>query len=88
MLILEMSVMAAMTKLLDQAISNIRELPEADQDDVAELLFNLAARANGQIQLDDETRTAVREGRAQARRGEFATEEEIAAVFKQARRGA
>jgi hypothetical protein len=75
-----------MTKLLDQAIRKIRELPEADQDDAAELLLNLAVRANGRIRLDDETRTAMRECRAQAQRGEFASDEEIAAVFKRVRR--
>ncbi len=75
-----------MTKLLEEAIEKIRELPNADQDEAAELLLNLAARANGRIRLDDETRAAVREGRAQAQRGEFATEEEIAAVFNRARR--
>jgi hypothetical protein len=75
-----------MTKLLEEAIEKIRELPNADQDEAAELLLNLAARANGRIRLNDETRAAVREGRAQAQRGEFATEEEIAAVFNRARR--
>jgi len=74
-----------MTKLLKAAISKIRELPEADQDDAAELLLNLAARANGRVQLDDETRAAIREGRAQVQRGQFATEEEIAALFNRAR---
>jgi hypothetical protein len=75
-----------MTKLLEQAIEQIRALPDIEQDEAAELLFNLAARANGRIRLDEETRAAVREGRAQAERGEFATEEEIAAVFDRARR--
>jgi predicted transcriptional regulator len=75
-----------MTKLLEKAIDQIRELSAADQDEAAELLFTLVARANGRIRLDDQTRAAVREGRAQAQRGEFATEEEIAAVFNRARR--
>jgi predicted transcriptional regulator len=75
-----------MTKLLDEAIDKVRQLPETDQDAAAELLLHLAARANGRIRLDDETRAAVQEGRAQAQRGEFATEEEIAAVFDRARR--
>ena len=73
-----------MTKLLEEAIEKIRELPNADQDEAAELLLNLAARANGRIRLNDETRAAVREGRAQAQRGEFATEEEIAEIFERA----
>lgn len=70
-----------MTKLLEQAIEKIRELPDAAQDDAAELLLVLAARAAAPERLDPVTRTAVREGLAQAHRGEFATDEEIAALF-------
>ena len=70
-----------MTKLLDQAIEKIRELPEAAQDEFAEILLVLAARASGPIPLDDDTRSAIREGLSQAQRGEFARDEEIAAIF-------
>ena len=70
-----------MTKRLEQAVEKIRELPEADQDDAADLLFVLAARANAPEKLDDATRAAIREGMRQARRGEFATDEQIAAIF-------
>jgi hypothetical protein len=34
------------------------------------------------VRLDDETREAAREGRAQAERSEFASDEEMAALFK------
>jgi predicted transcriptional regulator len=74
--------MIAMTQLLDQAIKKIRELPEAAQDECAELLLVLAARASGPIPLDDDARSAIREGLSQARRGEFVEDQEIAAVFK------
>ena len=71
-----------MTKLLDQAIKKVRELPEAAQDEFAEILLVLAARAKEPIPLADDVRSAIREGRAQSRRGEFASDEEIAAIFK------
>ncbi len=71
-----------MTKLLDQAIKKIRELPEAAQDELAEILLVAAARANGPVPLDDDTRSAIREGLLQARQGEFASDQEIAAIFK------
>ena len=71
-----------MTKLLDEAIKKIRELPEAAQDEFAEHLLVFAARASGPVPLDEDTRSAVREGLLQARRGEFARDEEIAAIFK------
>lgn len=70
-----------MTKLLEQAIERVRALPDADQDDAAELLLILAERAVAPERLDAATRDAVREGLEQARRGEFATEEELAALF-------
>ena len=34
------------------------------------------------VPLDDETRAAIREGREQARRGEFVSDEDMAAFFK------
>lgn len=71
-----------MTKLLDRAIAKIRKLPEAAQDELAELMLALATRAKRPIHLDDDTRSAIREGLSQARRGEFASDEEIAAIFK------
>src|SRR5260370_16712160 len=70
-----------MTKLFEEAIKKVRELPESDQDEAAEMLLSLAARNGEPVRLDDETRAAIREGRAQARRGDFATDEERAPFF-------
>lgn len=61
-----------MTKLLEEAIAQVRQLPEADQDAAAEILLTLATRPS---RLDAATRAAIREGQAQARRGEFADDE-------------
>jgi hypothetical protein len=71
-----------MTKLLEQAIEEIRALSEAEQDEAAEVLLSLIARRKGPVRLDDDTRTAVRRSLAQAQRGEFASDEEMAAFFK------
>jgi len=71
-----------MTKLLDLAIEEVRKLPPADQDETAEmLLWSIEARA-GSLKLDSETLAAIDEGLAQARRGEFASEDEIEALWK------
>ena len=59
-----------MSKLLEEAINKVRELPEAEQDEAAEMLLSVASKKGGPIELDDETRAAVREGREQARRSE------------------
>ena len=70
-----------MSKLLDTAIEKVRELPELDQDEAAEMLLSIASRRGPAVQLDSETRAGVREGQAQARRGEFVSDEDMAAFF-------
>jgi predicted transcriptional regulator len=74
-----------MTKLLEEAIERVRRLPEALQDEAAEILLSLASKCAEPVHLDDATRTAVREGKAQASRGEFVTDEEMAEFFKRNR---
>jgi predicted transcriptional regulator len=39
-------------------------------------------RQGASVELDEETRAAIREGRAQARRGEFVSDEDIQAFFE------
>jgi hypothetical protein len=70
-----------MTKLLEQALERLRKLPEADQDEAADFLFNFMASSD-----DDDTRAAIEEGLAQVERGEVVSEEEMAEFFR--RRGA
>jgi predicted transcriptional regulator len=70
-----------MTRLLDEAIAKVRGLSASTQDEAAEVLLAIAARGEGPVLLDAETRAAVREGLAQADRGEFATDKELAALF-------
>lgn len=72
----------AMTKMLDEAIKKVRELPDSVQDEAAEMLFSVAAKQGEPIMLDEETRAAIQEGRAQARRGEFVSEDNMAAFFE------
>jgi hypothetical protein len=71
-----------MTRMLEEAVKKVRELSEADQDEAAEILLSVASKKSEPVQLDDETRTAIRQGREQARRGEFVSDEAMAAFFK------
>lgn len=71
-----------MTKLLEQAIAKVRELPEEDQDTLALAMLAMAEDDAWAVPLDDETRAAIREGLEQARRGEFVPDEEIEALWK------
>jgi len=73
------------TKLLEQAIDKVRELPEDEQEAVTAVMLQMAGADAPPVQLDDETRKAVREGLAQAERGEFVPDEVVAQANK--RRG-
>lgn len=70
-----------MSKLLEAAIKKVRELPDSDQDEAAEMLLSVASRRAEPVRLDEETRAAVKEGQEQARRGAFASDEDMAAFF-------
>jgi len=69
-----------MTKLLERAIEKVRELSEAEQDALATLL--ITESENIPVELDGETRAAIREGLEQARRGEFVSDEKMEALWK------
>jgi predicted transcriptional regulator len=71
-----------MSKLLEQAIEEVRKLSEPEQDEAAELLFALAEKAKGPYQLSEEERVVVEHALAEMERGEFATDEEIAEIFR------
>ena len=69
-----------MTKLLERAVAQLRGMPAEDQDAVALVL--LAAFEPGPVpELDEQTQLALREGLAQADRGEFAGDDEIAELW-------
>jgi len=71
-----------MTKLLDQAIAKVREFPEEEQERVAESLMVFAELAKqGVYKLSPKERAALEESKAQMRRGEFATDEEVEAAY-------
>jgi hypothetical protein len=72
-----------MTKILDRAIAKARTLSEEDQDALGAVMLSLAEEwPSGLDDLDDETREAIREGLAQAKRGEFVPERDILALWK------
>jgi predicted transcriptional regulator len=72
-----------MTKLFEHAIEQVRSLADDEQDEAAEILLSLMAKRHEPVPLDKETRAAIEEGLKQARRGEFVSDEDMAAFFKQ-----
>jgi predicted transcriptional regulator len=71
-----------MTKLLEEIIAKVRALPEEDQDALAALLLAVTQADASAVPLDEATRAAIREGLAQAERGEFVPDEVVAEADK------
>ncbi|WP_036293724.1 hypothetical protein [Methylosinus sp. PW1] len=70
-----------MTKLLDEAVAAARTLPAAMQDDLARVIMALTGGEPGLIRLTAEEEASFDESFAEAERGEFATEEQIRAIW-------
>jgi hypothetical protein len=71
-----------MTKLLDQALRAARNLPPDEQDNIAHVVLRLTgADDEPPVPLTPEEQTAVATSKAAAARGEFASDEEVRAVW-------
>jgi len=71
-----------MTKLLQRALEAVRKLPADSQDEIARAMLNLAGNDGEPEVVSPDDLPAVMEGLAQARRGEFATDEEVEAALR------
>ena len=71
-----------MTKVLEEAINKIRELPEDRHPYAATMLELIAAQDKGVYRLSPEERTEVQAGLDEIARGEIATDQEVAAMWK------
>ena len=70
-----------MTILFDQAVETVRALPSEKQDELARLLMQFAGVDQPAIKLSVEEESSFDESIAQAERGEFATDEEVRAIW-------
>ena len=70
-----------MTKLLEQAVETVRGLPPEMQDDLARMLLQFAGKDQPVVQLSAEDAASFDESLAQAERGEFATDEQLRAIW-------
>jgi len=71
-----------MTKVLEDAIEKVRQLSADRQAYVAEVLEHIAAAGGEMFPVPDGHRAAVLEGLAQAERGEFVSDDEMAALWR------
>ncbi|MBB5049652.1 putative transcriptional regulator [Rhodopseudomonas rhenobacensis] len=70
-----------MTKLLDQAVEAARKLPSDVQDDIARVMLQLAGTTAEPVALSADERAAITASKAAAARGDFATDEQVQAVW-------
>jgi hypothetical protein len=71
-----------MTELLELAMQSASQLPAERQDYVARELLRLLQGEQTPEPTDPEHSEAIRRGLAQIRREEFATDEEMEAVYR------
>jgi hypothetical protein len=68
-----------MTDQLEQAVAAIRKLDPARRDEIAAIMQLLATGIDEELTPEDEAAIAISE--AESARGEYATGEEIAAIW-------
>lgn len=71
-----------MTKVLEDAIEKVRQLPEDRHAHVAEILEQIAAFGSDPLVVPEPHRAAVLQGLAEAERGEYVSDEDMAALEK------
>lgn len=72
-----------MTRLLEKALEAVRRLPDDGQDEIARAMLALAGD-NGDsepLPLTHEERDAIARSKAAAAHGDFATDEQVRAVW-------
>jgi hypothetical protein len=73
---------ARMTKLLEEAFEAVRRLTPDQQDEIAHVILQLTGSDRAApVPLTPEEREAIAISKAAAGRGEFATDEEIQAIW-------
>ena len=71
-----------MTKLLDQALEAARNLSPDVQDDIAHVVLRLAGSDDEPpVPLTPDEQAAIAASKAAAARGEFATDDQVRAVW-------
>lgn len=71
-----------MTKLLEKALEAVRRLPPDSQDEIALAMLTLTGNDGQAEEIDPAHLPAVLEGLAQAKRRQFATDDEVEAAFR------
>jgi predicted transcriptional regulator len=70
---------------IDSVLDRVRTWPPERQEDAVRVLLQMEAVGTQVYALSDQERTEIELSLEEARRGEFATDEEVAAVFNRYR---
>lgn len=70
-----------MTRLLEEAFSTVADLPEAEQDELARVMLQLAGVEQPALQLSPEEEADLAEADAEIASGDLATAEEVRAMW-------
>jgi hypothetical protein len=71
-----------MTKLLEKALEAVRRLPPDSQDEIALAMLTLTGNDGDPEEIDAAHLPGVLEGLAQAKRRQFAIDDEVEAAFR------
>jgi predicted transcriptional regulator len=69
------------TRLLEAAVEKVRAMPDAEQDALARVLLDLVGVEQPPVALTPEEEADLAEALAEADRGEFASEDEMRALW-------
>jgi predicted transcriptional regulator len=74
-----------MNKIVESILDRIADWPEEAQAELMQAVIDIEVKHLGVYRLSDDERTAVREGLAQAERGEFVPDDVVAEYFNKHR---
>jgi predicted transcriptional regulator len=74
-----------MSALLEKAVAKIRELPEERQNELAEIMLEMAQDPDAWVATADQL-AEIEAAKREAREGKFATDEEMAETWRRFRR--
>jgi predicted transcriptional regulator len=74
-----------MNKMVESILERVADWPEEAQAELMQAVIDIEGRHLGVYHLSDDERAAVREGLAQAERGEFVPDDVVAAYFNKYR---
>lgn len=73
---------AIMIKVLENLVDRMAKLPKAAQEEIVRKVAEVEQRHSGVYKLDDDERADILEALEEVRRGDVATDDEVAAVFQ------